>query len=247
MEHRSEDIESIILDIQRADLIANDKSLERAIREDALIQFIQRTSSSLLYLLDELKDLRNRISEGSTESSQKTHRVILEGYSENNEQEALSSALDKAAKYFSEDKDISITVQQLIKLPNGGHRATVEVHITPMSLRDKPHIKGLDIELKRDRNKAYVDSKNQEELSLKYMVFEHFSTLTKAKTMGHFPASFIINVNDAKLMHYMLEKQFLRAEMSTKKDTEVELNPSLPVFPAPASYQILVKIKKEPN
>lgn len=242
MENRNSDIESVILEIDRADIVANRENLDRNIREDYLVQFIKRTSSPLMELLDELKNLRNLSAVGSTDGSKKTHRVILEGYSENNEAEALSSALDKAAKYFSEDNDISITVQQLIKLPNGGHRATVEVHITPQSLRDKPHVKGMDIELKRDHNKAFIDSRKREELSLQHLVFDHFSILTKAKTMGHFPASFIINVNDAKLMHYKLEKQFLRAEMSTKKEDEQELDPSLP---SPSAPPILVRHKRE--
>ncbi len=242
MENRNSDIESIILEIDRADIVANRENLDRNIREDYLVQFIKRTSSSLIDLLDELKNLRNLSAVGSTDGLKKTHRVILEGYSENNEAEALSVALDKAAKYFSEDNDISITVQQLIKLPNGGHRATVEVHITPLSLRDKPHVKGMDIELKRDHNKAFADSKEREGLSLKYLVYDQFSILTKAKTTGHFPASFIINVNDAKLMHYKLEKQFLKAEMVAKKEDEPESNPSLP---SPAPTPIVVKYKRE--
>ncbi len=241
MENRNSDIESIILDIERADLVANDKNLDRDIREDALVQFAKRTTSPLLDLLDELKILRNMASHGSIEGFKKSHRVILEGYSENDATEALSSALDKAAKYFSEDHDVSINVQQLIELPNGGHRATIEIHITPLSLRDHPHVKGNDIELKRDHNRAFSDARHREEEALQHLVFDHFSALTKAKTTGHLPASFIINVNDAKLMHYMLEKQFLRAEMLKKTLNEKnKIEPNVP-------RQILVKLKREPD
>ena len=86
-----------------------------------------------------------------------------------------SAALDKATHYFSEDHDISITVQQLLELPNGGHRATLEVHITPLSLRNTAHIKGADIELKRDHNKAFLDEriKENETLHILFMIIFH--------------------------------------------------------------------------
>lgn len=214
MAHRNDDIESLILDIARADLTAQDETLDRAVREDFLVQFVRRTSAPLIALLDELKGLRERIAEGGASGGvEKTHRVILEGYSEKDASEALSAALDKAAKYFSDDHDIAITVEQLIELPNGGHRATIEVHITPMSLHDKAHIKGVDIELKRDHDHAYRDSRNKEAERLEHLVFDHFSKITKAKTEGHLPPTLLIDVNDAKLMHYLLEKQFLKAEM----------------------------------
>ena len=244
MEHSNADIEAVILDIVRTDLIANDTSIDHDIREDALTQFMKRNSASLLDLLDELKTLRNHIAKGTIESLKKTHRVILEGHSEKSESEALSVALDKAAKYFSEDHDISITIQQLTELPNGGHRATVEVHITPLSFRDKPHVKGLDIELKRGRKIAFANSKHREEHELQYLIFDHFSALTKAKTIGHTPASYVINVNDAKLMHYMLEKQFLRAEMISRNNHQLDM-PEPPSPMAPHPYQILVKVKRE--
>ena len=47
------DIEPIIIDIEKAELIANDSNLDRAIREDALVRFVQRNAADLVALLDE--------------------------------------------------------------------------------------------------------------------------------------------------------------------------------------------------
>ncbi len=142
--------------------------------------------------------------------------MIVEGFSDENAETAFSAALDKASRYFSEDHDISITVQQLLELPNGGHRATLEVHITPLSLRNTEHIKGADVELKRDHEKSFHDSREKEKDALQHLIFDHFSSTTNAETLKHLPASVLIDINDVKLMHYMLEKQFLKAEHSWK-------------------------------
>jgi hypothetical protein len=211
MNEKISDIEPIILDIERAALLANDATVEPCVREDGLMQFVKRNAEPLLDLLDELKRYREGQA-GDVSGLQKSHRVIIEGYSDVSAEAALSSALDKAAHYFSEDHDIAITVQQLIELPNGGHRATLEVHVTPFTLRDNAHIKGLDVELKRGESKEYYDARTAEEEHLHHLIFDHFSGISKAKTVGHIPPSFLINVTDVKLMNHMIEKQFLKAE-----------------------------------
>lgn len=212
MENNHSDIDQVIHEIERADIIAQDSSLKMDIRDEAFTRFMRQNSDALIELLDELKSYRNQNQAGGQQGIDKTHRIILEGYSDKNAEAALSDALDKASHFFAEDKDIVITIQQLIELPNGGHRATVEVHITPLTLHDSPHVKGEDVVLKRDHEHAYRTERQQEEDALRYLIFDHFSGLTNAKTRGHIPAHLIINVNEAKLMHYMLEKEFIRAE-----------------------------------
>lgn len=237
------DIDTIRREIESLDLMIKDSSIEKDVREYLLVQFITRNAEPLIDLLDELKSLRDQQS-GSIPIGgfNKSHRIILEGYSDNSSEKALSSALDKAVHYFSEDHDISITIQQLLELPNGGHRAVLEVHITPFSLKEKPHVKGSDIALKRDHAKAFHEARQKETEALHHLVFDHFSSLTKAKTIGHIPASFLINVTDAKLMSYILEKQFLKAELSLKNAHQ-----NLPEPTPEAPHKIRVDVKRHPE
>jgi hypothetical protein len=244
MENRYDDVEALMLDIEKARLLLNDLSKSQDDKGTIAIGFITENADALLACLDELKNLRAE-NDGSLPLGggfQSTHRVILEGFSDSSAEQALSSALDKAAHYFAEDKDVSITIQQLKELPNGGHHAILEVHVTPFNLRIKPHIKGRDIELKRDHAKAYADQRKKEHDALEHLVFDHFSALTKPKTMGHIPQSYLINVNDAKLMHYMLEKQFLKAEMNLKfREAKKDLD--LPEPSPEPPHKILVRVK----
>lgn len=241
MERKNSDIETLVIDIERADLIANDRDIENIVREDSLVQFVRRTSSPLLALLDELKRLRDQCGGHSDGGLKKTHRVILEGYSDISAEKALSSALDKAAHYFAEDRDVSITVSQLIELPQGGHRATLEVHITPIILHDSAHLKNADIELKRDHDKAFRDKQHHEEENLHHLIFDHFTGMASGLPLGKLPPSMMINVTDAKLLHYMLEKQFLKAEMAWKN---IEKNNSeAPSIENPK--RILVRVNRE--
>jgi hypothetical protein len=241
MERKNSDIETLIIDIERAELIASDASVDRNVREDALVQFIKRAAMPLLDLLGELKGRREEGSETSG-GFKKTHRVILEGFSDKSANEAFSNALDKAAHYFAEDHDVSITVEQLIELPQGGHRATLEVHITPVTLHDAAHLKNADIELKRDHNKAFNDVRHKEEDNLHHLIFDHFtSSMGNTKTAGRLPPTLLINVNDAKLMHFMLEKQFLKAEMAWKNVEKT--HPDTPN--AENSRKILVRVNRE--
>lgn len=234
------DIDTMKREIETLDLMVKDPLIEKDAREYSLTNFVSRNADLLLAFLDELKFLRDQINGGIPIGGfQKSHRVILEGYSDKSAEEALSNALDKAAHYFSEDHDISITIQQLIELPNGGHRAVLEVHITPLPIRAAPHVKAQDITLKRDHEKAFHTTRENEDETFHHLVFDHFSALTKAKTMGHIPSSFLINVTDAKLMSYMLEKQFLKAELSLKTAYELAESPSVKV-----PHQIKVHVRE---
>lgn len=211
------DIEQTIIDIEKAELIAGDENLDRAVREDALVRFVQRNASDLIELLDELKDFRNKSETGTPLGGlEKTHRVIIEGFSDQSAEAALSAALDKTAPFFAETHDVAITVQQLIELPGGGHRATLEIRVTPIAEHQTLHVKGRDIELKRDKQKKFKTQQKKEVDDLHRLIFDHFSALTDPKVNGAIPASFFIDINDAKLMHYMLEKQFLKAEQAQK-------------------------------
>jgi hypothetical protein len=244
VENKYDDVEALILAIEKARLLLNDSSKTQDDKDNIAVGFITENADALLSCLDELKNLREKSDSNLPLGGgfQSTHRVIVEGFSDSSAEQALSSALDKAAHYFAEDKDVSITIQQLKELQNGGHHVILEVHVTPLNLRLKPHVKGRDIELKRDHAKAYTEQRQKEHEALEHLVFDHFSALTKPKTMGHIPASYLINVNDAKLMHYMLEKQFLKAEMNLKfREAKKEID--LPEPSPDQPHKILVRVK----
>lgn len=235
------DIEPLIIDIQRAELMASDENIDADVRDTTLSQFVLRTSGPLIELLTELKELRSQADQsGSIRPNQKTHRVIIEGFSDESAEAALSTALDKAAHYFTEDHDISISIQQLINLPEGGHRATLEVRITPLKERHSPHVKNADIELKRDHEKSYRESFQKLDDQTQHLIFDHFSKITHAKSMGKIPSTLLININDAKILHYMLEKQFLKAEMAWKNARNSQPTPDAP-------EQILVRFNHTPD
>lgn len=230
------DIETVVIDIERAQAVSEDADLDRHVREDALVQFVKRSAAPLISLLDELKNLREQMESGSGgDLGGKTHRVIVEGFSDKSAEAAFSEALDKAAHYFSEDRDIAITVQQLVELADGGHRATLEVHITPVTQHHHAHLKSADVELKRDHDKAFHDMKAKEDDALHHLIFDHFSAINTAEFVANAPPSLLINVNDAKILHYMLEKQFLKAERAwdNVKDS------------APKPHKILVRFKRD--
>ena len=120
-------------------------------------------------------------------------------------------ALDKTAPYFTEEHDVSITLKQLVELPEGGHRATIEVHVTPFTLRPKPHVQPMELEIKHQNQARFDEFRVQESEHVKHLVFDHFARSNGALSAGLLPEFFMIHVNEDNLMNYMLEKEFFKA------------------------------------
>lgn len=211
-------------------LIQNMEQLGRdpvaAMGDGRLLRFVEVEFGSLLRLLRELQEWRRAGGEHGGDGKG-VCRTILEGYSEESGQDALSRALDKAAHYFSEQHDVSITVLSLVALPGGGHRATIEVHLTPLTLRNRAGLKGADIEVRRINDHDYHHRRKLATAHLDHMVFDHFAA--KKGSISPLPGYFMINITDSALLNDMLERQFLRAG-------------SVPPVPTPSGiHHILVR------
>lgn len=189
----------------------------------------------VINLLDELRSLREK---SGTDGLGFRHgfRTVLEGYSDISAADAMSQALVKASGLFSEHHDISVTLQGLISLPEGGHRAVVEVHISPLTLRHHPHVQGPDVELKRIHDHEYDQNKKYEEEHLQHLVFDHVVSTTGG-CPPEVPNYFLININDAYLLNHLIEKEFVRASHSSVSASFDD--------PAPVPRQILVRTKRK--
>lgn len=136
-------------------------------------------------------------------------RMIIEGFSPESDKEALSDALHKAAEHFSEQHDVSIILLELMTLPSGMHRAMIEVRINNMTSKDRVHPAGADLELKHIHEHEYKAKKKLEENQIKHLVYDHFAA--RAGRPAVLPEMMMINVGEAKLLHYMIEKEFFKA------------------------------------
>ena len=210
MSNATHDIDTVLIELERAEVAAHDAALDPMVREDALRGFVRRTAAPLVALLNELKILREQ-GAGDNTLHMASHRILVEGYSEKTAEEAFANALEKAGHFFSDEFDVSITLQQLIELPNGGHRATMEIHLTPFALKLKPHVKTNDIELKRFHQKDFDDLRRREYEMKRHLVYDHFAAINGALAASRIPEYMMIEVNDANLMNYMLEKEFFKA------------------------------------
>jgi hypothetical protein len=107
-------------------------------------------AGSIISLLNELKDKRDEHDRQKLALIDKgAHRVIVEGFSTKDFHDAFSNALSKVIHYFSEQHDVSVTVLGLLELPKGGYRATLEIHLTPVSFNETEHPEGMDLELNK--------------------------------------------------------------------------------------------------
>ena len=165
--------------------------------------FLETYSDDLIGFLEELSDRRN--AEESGISPQNTHRVIVEGFSAKEASDAFSDALAKAGHYFSSEHDVSVTLQRLTELPQGGFHAIMEVHMTPLTLRERYDVVDADVELKRIHDHHYRQDRRHEQEALKHLIFDHFTSKSGGVQL---PDHFLINVQDAHLLEYMIEKQF---------------------------------------
>ncbi|QQG35404.1 MAG: hypothetical protein HYS17_07595 [Micavibrio aeruginosavorus] len=196
--------------------------------------FVERYGPLVISLLDELLYFRETSTSGGI-GFKNTFRTVLEGYSDRSATEALSLALEKAACLFSEHHDISVTLQALTALPQGGHRAVVEVHISPLTLRHHPHPQGPDVELKRIHDHEYDQARKHEEEQIKHLVFDHVVSAAGG-SLPDIPNYFLININDSYLLNHLIEKEFIKSS---------HISPALPdEFSAPAPQQILVRTNR---
>lgn len=205
------EILELVKNIEKADAIAQSNHSDRE-KSQYFQNFMQDNAQKLLMCLYELEEMVK--SSGSSEDGgpllSRQSRFIVEGFSDESASHAFSDALIKAAKYFSEAVDINITLKQLTELKNGGHRATLELHITPITLKNRAHVKSLDIENKKFHNAEFRKTRKEEEGERRHLVFDHFVPKMGSSAAG-IPDHFLINVGDAYLMNYMIEKAFFKA------------------------------------
>lgn len=137
-------------------------------------------------------------------------KVIVEGYSENSEDQALADAMAKAARYLSSDHDVSIAILELAQLPGRGFKAVLEITITPMTRKDTLHREGQDLELQRLYNADYKARKKYAEQHWKREMANQF-----VRTMGtncpDIPDFLAVTIDEAGLLNRRIEKEFFYA------------------------------------
>lgn len=241
MTDRDADIEVILEEIERADVAAHDPSMEPAVREDILRGFVDRTTTPLIELLGELRQWRDRAAAQGTLLPKNSYRVFIEGHSEQSLDLAMADAFEKSRRYFTETNDVSLTLIQLQELPKGGYRATIEVHITPMKLQPHPHVAHLDVESERFHDKDFHAQVRAEAGTKQKLVYDHFAKISGAVPSGFIPDHFMIQVNDANLMNFMIEREFF------KVGHKVGSPSAQPDFaPDIAPKQFMVRVKPVP-
>lgn len=193
--------------IETLGAMANDPS-----DDAANMRFADSHARDAAALLEELKEWRDKADKRQSGGG----RVIVEGYDEDSMQGAFADALNKASMFFDAHHDIAITVLGLISLPKGGHRATLEVDITPLTHRLNAHPDALDEEIEKEHERAFAKSIKDEEEYLQELVHDHFLETTGATP--HVPDYFLINFKDADLLNHMIEKQFFKAGHDHDKD-----------------------------
>jgi hypothetical protein len=227
---QDEDIDLLIKVIREAEECANNPQIPPKDLLEGLKNFIEGCATPLCALLEELRTFRQQTGEkgsGEEDYSKGTHRVLIEGYSDESAEKALSSALEKASRYFSEQHDVNITLQQLTKLPKGGHRATLEIYVTPLTLKDTAHIQGNDVALKRLKTRDFVLKRKLEREHMRHLVYDHFAAITGG-AQRHIPDYFLINVTDASLMNMMMENDFFAAGHPKLSAPKASSQPSPP-------------------
>ena len=208
----TKDIQDIILETEHAEVLASDVTLASEEKSIALSDFICRNASDIITLLNELKSWRAQ--SGDQDSGghvfDKQSRIIVEGFSDESAAAALSDALNKSTRYFSEKSDVSFTLRQLNEIKSGGHRAVLELHITPMNLTPSAQVKSLDVENKKFRDLEFRRALKSEEAERRHLVFDHYVGKV-GSSADRIPDYFLINLGDAYLMNYMIEKEFFKA------------------------------------
>ncbi len=235
MKKQDTEIDEILHALRRVNQVTSGQ-IDRTDEERTLLlaHTIETYGEKIAALLEELKERRFQ-STGGTDAGNiapEHSRILIEGFSDESASKALVDALSKATKYYSELVDVSITLRQLSELREGGHRATLELHITPLNLKNRAHIESLDVEDLKFRNKEFHSQILQEEGETRHRVFDHFVPVIGARA-SMIPDYLLINVNDVYLMNYMIEKDFFKAGSKQPK-------PNGP-------HSILARTKDEPE
>ena len=201
-------------------------ALAAALREGAALDGEAR--GALAAALDELRDHRGRAAQERMRlAAVGAHRVLIEGVSDESAAAAFAAALNKAAHYFSEYHDVAVTVLGLVALPRGGHRATLELHVTPMTLRESAHREAPDLELKHLYEADERARKRRHEAQAAHMVHDHF-LLTTGATPQCVPDYFMVDLKDADLLNFMIEKDFFKAAHERRAAGEEPDPPPVP-------------------
>ncbi len=214
------DIESVISEL-------NDVK-DNVDHAELLRNFIASQSDKIISFLNELKESRNKAtSDAIALIREKSHRVVVEGFSENNVNDAFSDALDKVTPYFSEHHDVSITVLGMNALPKGGYRATLEVHVSPMKMKLSDDIESPEEELKRIKDSNSLAAQSKETLHMQNLVHNHF--LMHSGYLSYIPDNFLIHVHDANALNMMIEQQFSNVANVNATDDPVKSSPRVTV------------------
>lgn len=219
MKNTDQDIDEILHALRRVEQIASGQ-IEK--NDDDRTRFLAQSMETMCKpiseLLEELKERRynSASSQDSGHLAAEHARILVEGFSDESAAQALVDALDKATHYYSELVDVSISLRQLNELREGGHRATLELHITPLNLKNRAHIEGLDVENLRFRQSEFQNQLDYEAKETRHRVFDHFVPVIGARA-SLIPDYLLINVNDAYLMNYMIEKDFFKAGSKQSK------------------------------
>lgn len=187
-----------------------------------LKNFTENDAYGAIVLLGELKKRRHasRLHGGTDGGSIGSHRIILEGFSEDDMQESFSNALEKAYGYFSENHDVSITVLDMAKLPKIGFRSTIEIHITPMTSGHVRKIEGADLELKHNKSRTEKPYRAERQEFLGHLMHDHF-IMTSQET--YVPDYLMVSVNDAQMLNFMAEHDFFKAAHERDEAEEPEI------------------------
>jgi flavin-binding protein dodecin len=177
---------------------------------DVLTTFADQYAYPIMVLLEELKKRRYAAKKQGVEDGGRlgSHRIILEGYSENSMEEAFSNALEKAYDYFSALYDVNVTVLELTHIRSGGHRATIELNITLMTMKSRNKKVGADVERKRSKDKHDKNYKKIREVRVEHLLHDHFVTQLQEPNI---PDYLLVNVQNAQLLNFMAEHDFFHA------------------------------------
>lgn len=200
------DIDELIKEIEHYRVNINDPCLGSGFWDEAVKDFIARHSGKLVSLLDELGKSRNKTLVNLP--ADHIHRVIVDGRADGKPANALSDALNKAILYYSYQHDIIIILQNIMKLPEGGYRATLEVHALPLTSQRNLQSGKEDENWKHIHDHSY--GKKHKEQLVKYPVFNHFSG-TDDDGQTDLPDYMLVNVSDPAIMNYMIEQKFFDA------------------------------------
>jgi hypothetical protein len=215
----NKDIDFLISELNRIKSNINDQK--------QLKTFVSKYADDIIDLLYELKEKRGVVSTGHASLIKKNiHRTLVEGYSEDNIHEAFSKALGKVSAYFSEEHDVSVTVVGLVDLPKGGHRATLEVQLTPIKLSLTRSAKESDSSLQRrldDEENSLL--KQHESYYLQHLVLEHF--VHTSGLSPSIPDHLLIHIHEADILKKMIGKGFFHAAHLPEPSTDLALDSAL--------------------